>query len=337
MSSPASSRIIIGDCLDVLRGMEAESVHACVTSPPYWGLRDYGVDGQIGLEKTPEEFVARMTTVFHEVFRVLRPDGTLWLNIGDCYASGGGNGEQGSRGQRFDRRHTQENLKRNSAVSGLKPKDLVGIPWALAFALRADGWYLRQEIIWHKPNPMPESIRDRCTKAHEQIFLLTKSRTYFYDADAIREPAIYKNVARMPPAGWGVGDEPRNSVDKNRAEFHRKSQPKGSFQGKHGERAFRKTGDFRNKRTVWTVAPRPFKGAHFATFPPALIEPCILAGSPAGGTVLDPFSGAGTTGVVALKHGRNYIGIEINPEYAAMSEARIAQSIPAQARIGGLR
>lgn len=321
-------KILTGDSLATLRTLESESVDCCVTSPPYWGLRDYGVEGQLGLEKTPEEFVQKMVEVFREVKRVLKNEGTLWLNLGDSYAAGGKNrtpAQAAANSTLSDSLETQAQslVQQSKVVGGLKPKDMAGIPWRVAFALQADGWYLRQDIIWHKPNPMPESIRDRCTKAHEYIFLLAKSEKYFFDVAAIKEPAIYKNVAKMPPAGWGVGDEPRTSVGKSQAKFHRKSQPKGSFQGKHGEKAFRATGDFRNKRSVWTVAPAPFKDTHFATFPPKLIEPCIMAGSPVRGVVLDPFFGAGTTGLVAQQNNRGYLGIELNPAYVEIAKKRI--------------
>lgn len=297
-----------GDCLEVLKTLQECSVNCCVTSPPYWGLRDYGVDGQLGLEKTQEEYVARMVDVFREVRRVLRDDGTLWLNLGDSYASHNSSGPQGKGGQRSGRRFTASTSIKMGP--GLKPKDLVGIPWRVAFALQADGWYLRQDIIWHKPNPMPESVRDRCTKAHEYIFLLSKSSKYYFDCDAIKEPAVsngprggslYNNTGREVACG-----NDRDGRDRSK-EIRRQDYSNG-----------------RNRRSVWTVATRPFKGAHFATFPQDLIEPCILAGCPEGGTVLDPFLGAGTTAVVAEKHGRKWIGCELNPEYIAIADKRIA-------------
>lgn len=279
----AAYSIHIGDCLASLRDMPDASVHCCVTSPPYFGLRDYGHEGQIGLEVTPDAFVARLVGVFREVWRVLRDDGSLWLNLGDGYwtAKGASHG----------------------FPDGLKGKDLIGIPWMVAFALRADGWYLRQEIIWHKPNPMPESVRDRCTKAHEQIFLLSKSPRYYFDAEAIKEPADPKNHRKSP----GI----------------RRTAPGSTSHGgpASGERAY----ETRNRRSVWTVTTKSFKGAHFATFPPDLIEPCILAGCPPGGTVLDPFGGSGTTAGVALKHGRNAILCELNPDYAALVPDRVRQ------------
>jgi DNA modification methylase len=295
--------ILVGDARQRLAEIESGTVNTCVTSPPYFGLRDYGHEGQMGLEPTPDEFVAGMVEVFREVRRVLRDDGTLWLNIGDSYwtAKGASCGTDPKQGARRGWARPQDRPGRD----GLKGKDLIGIPWMLAFALRADGWYLRQDIIWSKPNPMPESVRDRCTKAHEYVFLLSKRPRYYYDAETIAEESIYapgktKEVERVKGYYGGKGtDASRND---------------GAF------KAIRPT---RNKRSVWTVAPKPFKGAHFATFPPALIEPCVLAGAPVGGLVLDPFSGAGTTGVVALKHGRRATLIEINPEYAAMARERI--------------
>lgn len=312
--------IHIGDCLDVLRTLPDESVQTCVTSPPYWGLRDYGVDGQLGLEKSPEEYVAKMVEVFREVRRLLKGDGTLWMNLGDSYAGCGGfsqtapsnqNSRSGKRGER-----TYGVAMGIRPQGDIKPKDLVGIPWRVAFALQADGWYLRQDIIWHKPNPMPESVRDRCTKAHEYVFLMAKSARYYYDADAVREPV--KPDKR--DALWGKTattsridhrhDIEMGMMQKSPPGFVRMSNPLG-----------------RNRRSVWTIAPKPFREAHFATYPPALVEPCILAGSRPGDTVLDPFNGAGTTGLVAAKLGREYIGIELNPEYAAMAERRIAAEL----------
>lgn len=310
--------IIIGDCLESLRAMPEQSVHCCVTSPPYFGLRDYGMDGQIGLEGTPQAFVARLVDVFREVRRVLRNDGTLWLNLGDSYA-GGNSGNKWREGSaradgmvRGDGEASRRNRNGNGAVHGVKPKDLIGIPWRVAFALQDDGWYLRQEIIWHKPNPMPESVRDRCTKAHEQIFLLSKSPQYYFDADAIKEPVSDNPVTRSR----------NNRADKGLvgpADLH------GTGFGQSGNGGWkRKAVQTRNRRSVWTVSTKPYAGAHFATFPPDLIEPCILAGCPIGGTVLDPFGGSGTTAGVAIKHGRNAVLCELNPEYAALIPARIA-------------
>lgn len=309
-----SVRTLQGDCIEVMRTMPDESINCCVTSPPYWGLRDYGVAGQIGLESTPDEYVTKMVEVFREVRRVLRDDGTCWLNLGDSYVStprGNKNGWEGSGLHGVESKTYQDTLNAGTArtmdktkIAGMKPKDLVGIPWRVAFALQADGWYLRQDIIWSKPNPMPESVRDRCTKAHEYIFLLSKSARYYYDADAVNEAATdpeYRERGKIrPTAEGGPGFEIR-----------------GGLHNQVGGR------DTRNRRSVWTVCTQPYKGAHFATFPPKLIEPCILAGCPAGGTVLDPFGGSGTTGEVAAKHARNAILIELNPEYVKLARERV--------------
>ena len=297
------NRCHFGDCLETLRGMPDGIVNTCVTSPPYFGLRDYGHAGQIGLEPTPDEFVAKLVTVFREVRRVLRDDGTLWLNIGDSYTSGGRTHERDPDAKNVA---VGTGAKRAALPDGLKPKDLIGIPWMLAFALRADGWYLRQEIIWHKPNPMPESVTDRCTKSHEQIFLMAKSASYYFDAEAMKEPSV-TNDPRRPYTSKGAKD-----LD-------------GRSEWKSGQA--RDKGDFslRNKRSVWTVTTKPFKGAHFATFPPDLIEPCILAGAPAGGIVLDPFFGSGTTGQVAQALGRQFIGIELNDAYKPLQDERLRQ------------
>ena len=308
------NKIEFGDCRDTMRAWAAQGVKAqtCITSPPYFGLRDYGHEGQIGLEQTPEEYIAAMVEVFRCVRDVLADDGTLWLNIGDSYAAqrggthqpaetlAGGKGGKMADGSLVNRdRHAGYNPTRNAAAIGLKHKDLIGIPWMLAFALRADGWYLRQDIIWHKPNPMPESVRDRCTKAHEYVFLLSKSERYFYDAKAVREPEVCGRM-RGPAL-------PRDTVSTN---------------GNSGL-ARRESDGFRNRRSVWTVATRPYKGAHFATFPMALIEPCILAGSRPGDIVLDPFMGSGTTAAGALIHDRQYLGCELNAEYAPLQNERL--------------
>lgn len=297
--------ILIGDVLEQLRTLPDESVNCVVTSPPYWGLRDYGVDGQIGLEKTPAEYIARMVAVFEEVRRVLRKDGTCWVNLGDSYAREGGrtggvprhwDGRRDDPGGLHDRRALASDI-------GLKQKDLVGIPWRFAFALQDAGWYLRSEIIWAKPNPMPESVRDRPTKAHEQIFLLTRSAKYWYDADAIAEPTLY------------AGDDRGGRRDARRGTIC------NSMSGV--------TGETRNARTVWEIATQPYKEAHFATFPPELPKRCILAGCPVGGVVLDPFLGSGTTAAVAIELGRKWIGIELNPQYAELARKRIADAQPA--------
>lgn len=328
--------ILQGDCLERLRELPAESVHCCVTSPPYWGLRDYGHPGQIGLEPTVDEFIAKLVAVFREVRRVLKADGTCWVNMGDSYASGGGAGIQGTRGQRFGRRHTQETIdlgaKRYDPSRGLKPKDLIGQPWMLAFALRADGWYLRQDIIWHKPNPMPESVTDRCTKAHEYIFLLTKSERYFYDQGAIKEAASPDTHARYArgrsdshkwadggPGGQTIATNGPGSKFGRKLGDHSPIKNNGSF-----DAALAVMPESRNKRSVWTVPSAPFKDAHFATYPPDLIRPCILAGCPVGGTVIDPFGGSGTTAEVAIEEGRKAIVIELNPAYISLIKRRTA-------------
>ena len=340
--------ILQGDVRETLRALETGSVQTCVTSPPYFGLRDYGVSGQIGLEPTPAEYVEQMVAVFREVRRVLRDDGTLWLNLGDSYASGGGTGSQGSRGERFDRRHTRETLMtvRKWPHEAIKPKDLIGIPWRVAFALQQDGWYLRQDIIWHKSNPMPESVRDRCTKAHEYVFLLSKSERYYWDAEAMQEPAnltgkgnangfrggAYINNSTFDNAAGGNRTQKGDVGTRSKRDSFKRDGSKraevipGQSVGTH--RPDRPESEYdvftRNRRSVWTVATRPYKGAHFATFPPALIEPCILAGAPFNGLVLDPFTGSGTTAAVALQHGRRFIGCELNPDYIKLAEARIA-------------
>ncbi len=383
-----SWRILQGDCIEQMKTLEDQSVNTCVTSPPYFGLRDYGtasweggdpdcehvgsvartaapgsekqasnlgalsvmsgdcaacgatrVDAQIGLEPTPDEFVQALVEVFRDVRRVLRDDGTVWLNLGDSYAAqrggtampaetlAGGAGGKGDaaahRGRKISEapKGAQEaSPSRNAAVAhrnarafGLKQKDLIGIPWLVAFALRADGWYLRQDIIWHKPNPMPESVQDRCTKAHEYIFLLSKSKTYFYDAEAVAEDVVKGAAGSSFSDGQTAIHQLGRASDTERIE-----QPR------------------RNKRSVWTVTTKPFSGAHFATFPPDLIEPCILAGSPEGGTVLDPFAGSGTTGMVALRHNRSFVGCELNPEYVDIARRRILDDAPLMNQVSEL-
>ena len=304
--------VMVGDCLASLATLPDASINCCVTSPPYYGLRDYGVDGQIGLEESPDAYIARLVEVFREVRRVLTDDGTLWLNIGDSYARNPAKGQHkpgdsGKQAYIYDR----GNGRASSTFigDGLKEKDLIGIPWMLAFALRADGWYLRQDIIWHKPNPMPESVRDRCTKAHEYVFLLSKSERYYFNHDAMKEVAT--NAGKRVLLG-------EKSFSKGQA------KGAGIAPSGNGTGEFYDVPETRNRRSVWTVAPKPYKGAHFAVYPPELIEPCILAGCPeGGGTVLDPFGGSGTTGGVALKHGRNAVLCELSPNYAALMPARI--------------
>jgi DNA modification methylase len=331
-----SVSILIGDCRERLRELPDASVHCCVTSPPYFGLRDYGADGQMGLEPTPDEFVAGMVEVFREVRRVLRDDGTLWLNIGDSYTTGASVSDRKSDPKAVG--DVSKGMRRIGTPDGMKAKDLIGIPWMLAFALRADGWYLRQDIIWSKPNPMPESVRDRCTKAHEYVFLLSKGPRYHFDAEAIAEPVALSTVARL---SQDVESQLGSDRVPGKTNGTMKAVGRGGRNAFRGQGANRDTeagpanrdgrdmrdvgaGDTRNKRSVWEVATQPFSEAHFATYPPALIEPCILAGCPKGGTVLDPFGGAGTTGLVADRLGRNAILIELNPEYAEIARKRLA-------------
>ena len=280
MSIEEKCLFLLGDTREQMRRLPPGEIACCVTSPPYFGQRDYGVEGQIGLEPTPEAFVASMVEVFREVRRLLRDDGTLWLNLGDAYArQGGAVSDYGKTSNVHGSVALQDKRPAQRPPSGLKPKDLIGIPWRVAFALQADGWYLRQDIVWSKPNPMTESVTDRCTKAHEYLFLLSKSDRYYFDAETIKEPTVDGN-------------------------------------GK------------RNRRSVWTVPIRPYKGAHFATFPPELIEPCVLAGSRPGDVVLDPFGGAGTTALVSLQHGRDAVYIDLNPEYERIARARLAGAFP---------
>lgn len=304
--------IVCSDALAHLRTMPDQSIHCCITSPPYFGLRDYNVAGQIGLEDTPQAYVARLTELFHEIKRVLCSDGTCWLNLGDSYAgSGKGRMADGSSAVKGGKQITNQgtvlgSINKSFSGGNIKPKDLMGIPWRVAFALQDDGWYLRSDIIWNKPNPMPESVRDRPTRAHEYVFLLTKSAKYWYDADAIREPSGKWNSFAGFSAGKGGL---RQGLD-------------GHSNGLRHHDNVDKTG--RNKRSVWTITTKPFRGAHFATFPPDLIEPMVLAGCPEGGTVLDPFGGSGTTGLAAKRHNRHFTLLELNPEYAIMAHKRIS-------------
>ena len=313
------NKIEFGDCRETMRQWASEGVkvNTCVTSPPYYGLRDYGHEGQIGLEETPEEYIKAMVEVFRCVWDVLEDDGTLWLNIGDSYAS------QGGRQVEQTVRHTGDYVNSGQMGSdgvgttrrppdGIKAKDLIGIPWMLAFALRADGWYLRQDIIWHKPNPMPESVQDRCTKAHEYIFLMSKSQKYYYDRMAIAESAAYAEEHARKKTSWG-----NKKADAGVKANIEKYQVIGE------ENKTTLAGGMANKRSVWTVNTKPYKGSHFATYPPKLIEPCILAGCPKGGVVLDPFMGSGTTAFVALLNDRQYLGCELNPEYEELQQRRI--------------
>lgn len=310
--------ILIGDVREKLKELSDQSVNCVVTSPPYWGLRDYGNDGQIGLEQTPTDFISELVAVFREVKRVLRDDGTLWLNLGDSYANSGTGKSSTKRGfnERYfgkefahDKQGADEgHVDRSDLLFDVKTKDLVGIPWRVAFALQADGWYLRQDIIWHKPNPMPESVTDRCTKAHEYLFLLTKQARYYYDHDAVLEP--FSNGG-----GW-IGRQPRKTGK------HNSDRLDGGAMATTGNEAGR------NRRSVWTITTKPFAGAHFAVMPTALAEPCILAGSRPGDLVLDPFTGSGTVGVVALRHNRQFIGTELNPDYATIAHNRIVDDAP---------
>lgn len=336
------NKIYEDDSLMLLRQFPDQFFNTCVTSPPYWNLRDYGVPGQLGLEDTPEEYIANMVEIFREVRRTLRDDGTLWVNIGDSYA-GGGNGGGGSfakDGIRTAEPGTDKNKAtrhgKRGAINGIKSKDMVGIPWMLAFALRADGWYLRSDIIWSKPNPMPESVIDRPTKAHEYLFLLSKSPQYYYDSYAIREPIKESSVARLnqdiknqngsytPSKGNGnmKAVAPRSDKQRGHSRRHAGFNDRWDGMSKQEQQA---TGA--NKRTVWTVATQAFPEAHFATFPEKLIEPCILAGSPENGIVLDPFMGAGTTALVASRLNRKFVGIELNPQYIDMAYKRIDDEV----------
>lgn len=303
-----SEIVLLGDAVEQLRTLEPESVDTCVTSPPYYDLRDYGAPGQIGMEAAPEEYIENLVRVFREVRRVLRPDGTLWVDIGDSYATR--SGRKPPTNTRNSTGHTEKRVP-----SGYKYKDLMGIPWMLAFALRADGWYLRQDIIWSKSNCMPESVRDRCTKSHEYIFLLSKSERYYFDAKAISEPVASRKGKAKTFRGGGTYTGGRSF--KNHTKVERESH--GNTENRAGKR---------NKRSVWTVSTSGYRGAHFAVYPEKLVEPCVLAGCPVGGTVLDPFTGSGTTGVVAKRLGRNFVGAEINPEYWEMAMGRIASTRP---------
>lgn len=300
------NQILHGNSLSILKELPSQYFNTCVTSPAYFGLRDYGVDGQLGLEATPEEYVQNLVEVFREVKRTLRDDGTLWLNLGDSYWA-----NRSKNGLSYVNDHEYLHGAHARRAGGkehetIKPKDLVGIPWMVAFALRADGWYLRSDIIWHKPNPMPESVTDRPTKAHEYIFLLSKSQSYYYDAESIKETAKYAGDNR------GARRDSRRCV-----KFANSINPKNGC-----------TGEYKNKRSVWTITTKPYKEAHFATFPPDLIEPCILAGCPEGGRVLDPFFGSGTTGEVSIKHNRNFTGIELNAEYIELAKRRLENVQP---------
>lgn len=297
------NKIIFGDCRDIMRQWVSDGikVQMCVTSPPYYGLRDYGHDGQIGLEETPEQYIEAMVDVFRCVKDILADDGVLWLNIGDSYCGTGDKGEH--RDPKYLDGRNAQSVSKTKKLIGYKSKDLIGIPWMLAFALRADGWYLRQDIIWHKPNPMPESVTDRCTKAHEYIFLLSKSQKYLYDNEAIKVPV---------KEDWGTRD-------RTNGKYHNEGT------GLQPHTGLEKNYEMANKRSVWSVNTKPYKGAHFAVFPEELIEPCVLAGSRVGDIVLDPFMGSGTTAQVAQKLGRKYLGCELNIDYKKLQEKRLSQ------------
>ncbi len=335
-ATPALPAILLGDARERLADIPAAAVQCCVTSPPYFGLRDYGVDGQIGLEATPEAYIAELVDVFRGVRHVLRDDATLWLNLGDSYAGSWGAQSRGAEypgtlegGSMLSARQIQAHPKRERTGSlkrtpGLKSKDLIGIPWAVAFALRADGWYLRSAVVWHKPNPMPESVKDRPTSAYEMVFLLAKSESYFYDADAIREEATGKTPHDLTGGRYAPpGQAPHTGSRKSRKRGLPPRHAQYASSDQSGLDAAPR-GAGRNARNVWTIAPKPFKEAHSATFPPDLAERCIKAGSRPGDLILDPFFGAGTTGLVAQRLWRRYVGIELNPEYVALAEARIA-------------
>ena len=317
------NKIEFGDCREIMKRWidEGVKIQTCITSPPYYGLRDYGVDGQIGLEQTPKEYIDNMVDVFNHVKELLADDGTLWVNIGDSYSS---HKDCKSIGQTLAKGTSRENAHamdlgksrvRDTKMlksQGLKNKDLIGIPWMLAFALREAGWYLRQDIIWHKPNPMPESVTDRCTKSHEYIFLLSKSPQYYFDHVAIKEPSVNPESYKGRKKRSSMTEQSEIIMDKFGAT---RSGFKNIEEGK--------TYPTRNKRDVWSVNVRPYKGAHFATYPTALIEPCILAGSRKNDIVFDPFIGSGTTAQVALQHGRQYLGCELNKEYEKLQQERI--------------
>jgi DNA modification methylase len=306
-----SAEVLVGDNRKRLQELPDACVQTVVTSPPYFGLRDYGHDDQIGLEQTPQAFVEELCKVFDEIWRVLKDDGTLWVNLGDSYAAfrdSKATPDSLRNGQGTNVAQAANRNPSNLRAAGLKHKDLIGIPWRFALAMQERGWYLRSDIIWHKPNPMPESVTDRPTKSHEYIFLLTKSAKYFYDYEAIKEDATTEPTVR----------------DRSK-ENYQQSFSGGRFS--EGARQFGSDDMKKNKRTVWTVTTKPYKEAHFATYPPDLIEPCILAGTKEGEIVLDPFSGSGTTGEVALQHGRNYIGLELNPDYAELSRKRLTEAV----------
>lgn len=326
MNDIEKNTIINGNSLEVLKSLPDNSIDCCVTSPPYYALRDYGCDGQIGLEETPEKYIESLCDVFSEVRRVLTPQGTLWLNIGDSY-----NGNKvGNTEVVKNKKVSESNDFRKKLWGGAKPKDLIGIPWMLAFALRSQGWYLRQDIIWHKPNPMPESVTDRCTKSHEYIFLLSKSQKYYFDYEAIQEEATSSDKPRIFGANNQKGTL-RNDIGRVYKPRTKNCQYDG--QRPNSMHLAREAGlsdevyPVRNKRDVWQVNTKPCKEAHFATYPFELIKPCILAGCPENGIVLDPFMGSGTTAIVARSLNRNYLGVELNPEYIKIAHKRLEKHL----------
>ena len=326
MNDIEKNTIINGHSLEVLKSLPDNSIDCCETSPPYYALRDYGCDGQIGLEETPEKYIERLCEVFSEVRRVLTPEGTLWLNIGDSY-----NGNKvGNTEVVKNKKVSESNDFHKKLWGGAKPKDLIGIPWMLAFALRSQGWYLRQDIIWQKPNPMPESVTDRCTKSHEYIFLLSKSQKYYFDYEAIQEDATSSDKPRVFGANNQKGTL-RNDIGRVYKPRTKNCQYDG--QRPNSMHLAREAGmsdevyPVRNKRDVWTVNTKPCKEAHFATYPFELIKPCILAGCPENGIVLDPFMGSGTTAIVARSLNRNYLGVELNPEYIKIAHKRLEKHL----------
>ena len=351
-------KLLQGDALALLKSLKPEVINTCITSPPYWGLRNYGMEGQLGLEKSPQEYVARLVELFREVRRVLKSDGTLWLNLGDSYAGSGrgGNPEAGTKqgtnkgsqtigvlyGREYDSAEAEHQRIREQfdvlKSSGIKQKDLVGIPWRVAFALQQDGWYLRQDIIWAKPNPMPESVRDRCTKSHEYLFLLSKQPKYYFDADAIDEPVSGTANAKISKAKIAEISTARMNGANTAVGFAQDRPKKHKIDGmvkqnESYENAVCLPVERRNKRSVWTITTKPFKEAHFATFPPDLVEPCALAGCPEQGVILDPFAGSGTVGMVANKLNRHAILFELNPDYIEIAKRRCGlatQNIPPQ-------
>lgn len=314
--TPPRDTILCGDSLQILETLPDNSVHCCVTSPPYYALRDYGMDGQIGREDTPEQYTKRLTAVFREVRRVLCSDGTCWLNIGDTYCGKGNQGE--FTDPKYPNGRTEQAIALNNKVEGCKAKDLIGIPWMLAFSLRADGWYLRSDIIWMKNNPMPESVKDRPTRCYEHVFLLSKSRRYFYDWESVAEPVAASTPDRMRHRynshkyGTDIPGQRRQTINLCRPYGYAESE----------------IPQVRNRRDVWLINTVPYKGGHFAAFPPKLAETCILAGCPEDGIVLDPFFGSGTTGLVAKQLNRHYIGIELNPYYCQLAKERMGGEKP---------